>query len=223
MSIKRKEILEELRSVLSGKTLDAILPPMVFAIINGLFGVEVAITSAVVLSLLLGLIRLFRKQTWLYALGGLVGVLLASGISYLTRNPANFFIGAIVSSSLVLLVAVISLIVGKPMAAWVSHLSRGWPLEWFWREDVKPAYREVTVFWSVFSLFRLALQILLLKRGDTTGLAWVNLLLGWPVTLFVLVISYIYGIWRLGQLKGPGVEEFKEGKESPWKGQTRGF
>ncbi len=223
MSIKRKEILEELRSVLSGKTLDAILPPMVFVIINALFGVEVAIASAVVLSLLLGLIRLFRKQTWLYALGGLLGVLFASGISYLTRNPANFFIGAIVSSSLVLIVAVVSLIVGKPMAAWVSHLSRGWPLEWFWRKDVKPAYREVTVFWSIFFMMRLVMQIILFERGDATGLGWANLLLGWPVTLIVLITSYIYGIWRLGQLKGPGVDEFNEGKEPPWRGQTRGF
>ncbi len=28
--------------------------------------------------------------------------------------------------------ALFSLILNKPMAAWVSHLSRGWPLEWFW-------------------------------------------------------------------------------------------
>ncbi|MDP3385697.1 MAG: DUF3159 domain-containing protein [Eubacteriales bacterium] len=223
MSAKGKEIIEELRSVVSGKTLDAILPPMVFVIVNGAFGVEVAVVSAIVLSLLLGLIRLFRRQTWLYALGGLAGVLFASVLAYLTRNPANFFIGAIVSSSVVLTVAVVSLIVGKPMAAWVSHLSRGWPLEWFWRKDVKPAYREVTGFWSVFFLLRLVLQIILFSRGNPTGLAWVNLLLGWPVTLIVLIASYIYGIWRLSQLKGPGVEEFKEGRQPPWKGQTRGF
>lgn len=223
MSTKGKEILEELKSVISGKTLDAILPPLVFVIVNGVFSLEVAVASAIVLSSLLGLVRLFRKQTGLYALGGLTGVLMASGLAYLTRNPANFFIGAMVSSFLVLAAAVVSLIVGKPMAAWVSHLSRGWPLDWFWRQDVKPAYREVTVFWSIFFLMRLVLQFVLFQRGDSTGLGWVNLLLGWPVTLLVLITSYIYGIWRLNQLKGPGVEEFLSGKEPPWKGQTRGF
>jgi hypothetical protein len=39
----------------------------------------------------------------------------------------------------------------------------------------------------------------------------------------VLVASYIYGIWRLRQLGGPGVEEYKEDKKPPWKGQSRGF
>lgn len=223
MSVKGKEILEELKSVLSGKTLDAILPPLAFVIVNGIFNLQVAVFSAILLSLVQGLIRLARKQSWLYAFAGLIGVLFASGIAYLTSNPTNFFIGAIVSSSLVLAAAIVSLIAGKPMAAWVSHLSRGWPLEWFWRKDVKPAYKEVTVFWSIFFLMRLVMQIILLKRGDPTDLAWINLLLGWPVTLIVLISSYVYGVWRLGQLKCPGVEEFKEGKEPPWKGQTRGF
>jgi hypothetical protein len=223
MSAKGKEILEELRSVISGKTLDAILPPLVFVIVNGVFGLQAAIFSSILLSVVQGLIRLFRKQSWLYAFAGLMGVLFASGMAYLTRNPATFFVGAIVSSSLVLIAAIFSLIVGKPLAAWVSHVSRGWPLEWFWRQDVKPAYREVTVFWSIFFLIRLVMQIVLLKRGDPTELAWINLLLGWPVTLIVLISSYVYGIWRLGQLKCPGVEEFKEGKKPPWKGQTRGF
>jgi len=63
----------------------------------------------------------------------------------------------------------------------------------------------------------------LFRRGDAAQLAWANTLLGWPVTILVLVISYIYGIWRLRKLGGPGVEEFTEGADPPWKGQTRGF
>jgi len=39
----------------------------------------------------------------------------------------------------------------------------------------------------------------------------------------LLVVSYLYGIWRLGNLEGPSVEEFKLGQEPPWEGQKRGF
>jgi len=39
----------------------------------------------------------------------------------------------------------------------------------------------------------------------------------------LLVISYLYGTWRLRHLKGPSVEEFKAGAEPPWTGQRRGF
>jgi hypothetical protein len=47
--------------------------------------------------------------------------------------------------------------------------------------------------------------------------------LGWPAIIVVLSISYIYGIWRLNNLGGPGVDEFKDNKEPPWDGQKKGF
>jgi len=223
MIVKRKEIVEEIYSVISGKTLDAIFPPLFFVLINSVSGLDLAIITSVALAIILTLIRLIGKQNWKYALGGLTGVVLASGLAYLTRNAALYFIGPVISSALLLFLALASLFMGKPLAAWASHLSRGWPLEWYWRKDIKPAYREVTWFWTVLILIRLLIQFSLLQLGDVTRIAWVNILLGWPVTLFVLVASYIYGIWRLHQLDGPGVEEYKKGKKPPWKGQSRGF
>lgn len=223
MTTRGKEILEELKTIGSGKTFDALLPPLVFVISNGIFGLDIAVFTALGLAFMLGIMRLIRKQTWQYALGGLLGVGLASGLAYLTRSAASYFIPAIISSTLLYLLAIFSIFTGKPMAAWASHLTRGWPLEWFWRKDVKPAYLEVTWFWTAFFAIRLAIQIILFQSGDAARLAWANTLLGWPVTIVVLVITYIYGIWRLRRLGGPGVEEFKEGKEPPWQGQVRGF
>ena len=223
MNINFKEIWEELKSVLSGKTFDALLPPIFFAIVNGIFGLQPAVFAALGLSVLLGLLRLIRKEKWHYALGGLLAVSLAAGLALLTRNAVSYFIPGIISSGLLVLGAVLSNIIGKPLAAWASHLTRGWPLDWFWRKDVKPAYTEVTWMWAFFFAIRLSLQILLFVEGDAAQLAWANTLLGWPVTIVVLVISYLYGIWRLRKLGGPGVDEYEEGKEPPWEGQKRGF
>jgi hypothetical protein len=124
---------------------------------------------------------------------------------------------------LFVLVTVISNIIGKPLAAWLSHITRGWPLAWFWRKDVKPAYLEVTWMWGFFFAMRLSVQIFLFIQGDAATIAWMNTLLGWPVTIIILVVSYIFGIWRLRKLGGPGVDEFEDGKSPPWRGQTRGF
>jgi hypothetical protein len=223
LNINFSEIWEELKSVLSGKTFDTLLPPIVFAIINAIFGLQIAIIVALGMAALLGIIRLLRKEKWHYALAGFLAVGLAAGLAYLTQSAASYFIPAIISSGILLLGAIISIIIGKPLAAWASHLTRGWPTDWFWREDVKPAYTEVTWMWAFFFGLRLGLQILLFQRGDAGQLAWANTLLGCPVTIIVLVISYIYGIWRLRKLGGPGVDEYEEGKEPPWKGQTRGF
>lgn len=223
MGKKQLEIFEELKTVVSGKTFDALLPPLIFVVANGLFGLDVAVATALALALLLSATRIIRKHNWKYALGGLLGVSLASALAYLTRSATSYFIPAIVSSGLLLVLTLASLTAGKPLAAWASHLTRGWPLSWFWRRDIKPAYQEVTLFWAALILMRLIIQIILFQSGDPSRLAWANALLGWPVILVVLVLSYLYGTWRLRRLGGPGVEEYQAGKKPPWQGQTRGF
>jgi hypothetical protein len=82
---------------------------------------------------------------------------------------------------------------------------------------------EVTWMWVAFIIARLAAQILLFQQGNASLLGWANVLLDWPVTIVVLIISYIYGIWRLAKLRGPSVEEYLSHQPSPWKGQKRGF
>ncbi len=223
MAIKAKELWEELRSVISGKTIDAILPPIIFVIVNALFGLDVAALTAVGLAIMLGLVRVIRGESWFYAVGGLAGVILAAGLAYLTRQAASYFIPAMISSGLLLILAVISNLVGMPLAALASHLTRGWPLDWFEREDIQPAYREVTWMWAAFFALRLSTQVYLFQLRDPGRLAWANIVLGWPFTILILLLSYIYGIWRLRNLGGPGVHEFVEEKDPPWEGQTRGF
>lgn len=209
--------------MVSGKTVDALLPPLVFVLVNSAVGLEAAAISAVIFALLIGILRLLRRETLSYAFGGLFMVILAAALAFLTRDAANYFIPAIAGSALLLAAALVSLLAGKPLAAWASHLTRGWPLDWFWRSDIKPAYLEVTWFWALILLGRLAIQLSLYLAGDAARLAWANVLLGWPVTIPILILTYIYGLRRLRRLGGPGVEEYRSGKESPWQGQTRGF
>jgi hypothetical protein len=223
MKINIKEIGQELKSVLTGNTLDALLLPLAFALTNAFFGLTTGAMAALGLGFLLMLIRLARKQAWTYTLAGMALVGVATGLSLLTKDAVNYFLPALITSSLLVLAALTSLILGKPLAAWASHLTRGWPLDWFWRDDVRPAYSEVTWAWMIFFLLRLGLQLTLYLQGQVSTLAWTESLLGWPVTLIILVSSYIYGIWRLRQLGGPGVDEFIAQTPPPWQGQTRGF
>jgi hypothetical protein len=220
---KNKEIIAELKSVISGKTMDAVVPPIVFILANNLFSIKWAAISAIASAVMIGVGRVIAKQTWYYAFGGLVGVVIASGFAYIAGNAANYYIPKIIGSLAFVIATSISLIIKKPLAAWVSHLSRGWNLKWFWRGDIRPAYTEVTIFWTVFLILKLLLQIVMFQKKNITGLFFVNTVLSMPANIIVLVSSYVYGIWRLRNLGGPGIEEFMEGKEAPWKGQTRGF
>ncbi|PTW02788.1 uncharacterized protein DUF3159 [Halanaerobium saccharolyticum] len=223
MDFRKEEILEELRSIFLNKTFDALLPPLVYAVSNSIFGLLSAITLAVTTALFNFMRRFIKKENWKYSLAGLGGVIFASSLAYLSNNASSYFIPALTSSTLFLLASLITVLIGKPLAAWASHLSRGWPLEWFWRDDIKPAYREVTIFWALYFALRLTIQLNLFFSEAVFNLAWVNIILGWPAIIVVLTISYIYGVWRLDNLGGPGVDEFKKGKEPPWDGQKRGF
>ncbi len=223
MKSNLSEIGQELKSILTGKTLDALILPLVFALTNAAFGLTVGAITALGLSLVLGVRRIIKKQPWGYSLAGMVLVGIAVGLTLLTQDAINYFLPALVTSAFMILAAGISLLIGKPLAAWASHLTRGWPRDWFWRKDILPAYREVTFAWLVFFIARFGLQLTLFLKGQLSALTWIETLLGWPVTLLVLVLSYIYGVWRLRRLGGPGVEEYIAGSTPPWKGQTRGF
>ena len=220
---KTRELIEELQSVFKGKGIDALMPPIVFAIANNAFDLTLSSLLAIIVSFVIGILRIIKKQTWIYAFGGFLGVVVAAGFAFYADNATNFFLPGIIGSVFTTVATLVTLIIGRPLAAFASHLTRGWPLEWFWRKDVKPAYREVTWMWFLFFLARTLLQIQLFIQNDPTQYVWFNTLLGLPVTIIVLIMSYIYGLWRLHQLKGPGVDEYIAKKDPPFKGQTRGF
>lgn len=222
---KTRELLEELRLVLSGRggVIDAVLPPVVFLLLNAILGFDIAMWGALILAVLLGVLRLARRQSLVYAFGGVVGVLFAILVSRLLNRAEGFFLPNILLGGATVLLCLVSVLVGRPLVAWTSYLARRWPLDWYWHARVRPAYSEVTLAWAFYFAFRLFIQLGFFQQGAADALAWVNLLTSWPATLALLIASYLYGSWRLGQLEGPSVEEYRQGAQPPWQGQRRGF
>jgi hypothetical protein len=225
MTSKSQELRDEIRTIFTsqGNLLDTLIPPVLFIALNSLFSFEAALVGSLGVALLFTAVRLLRKQSLRYALGGLGGVALAVLAAWLLGRAEGFFLPTIISGGIYFLLTVISLLVRRPLAAWSSFLARRWPREWYWHPRVRPAYTEVTWLWLVVFGLRLALQVVVLQKEDPTLLGITNLLSGWPVTISLLIASYLYGTWRLGQLQGPSVEEFKNGAEPPWSGQRSGF
>ena len=224
MPDKARELLEEFRSV-TGKVglLDTVLPPILFLLLNGLAGFTAAMIGALGLSIVIAAFRLRRDQSLLYALAGLGSVGLAIAFALLLGRSEGFFLPGIVNGGLTVALALVSLLIRKPMVAWTSYLARRWPLDWYWHEKVRPAYTEVTVAWLAYFALKLFWQVSLFQGREIDELTLVNTLTGWPATIALLIISYLYGTRRLAQLRGPSVEEFRNGAPAPWSGQKRGF
>lgn len=218
-----KEIREELALVFKGKTWDALLPPLVFTFALSATTLTVAAVLALLVASVLTVKRRINQQPLAYALAGLGSVLLATLFSLYRQQAGDFFLPGFITSGIFNAALLISVLVKKPFAAFASHLSRGWPLAWFWRKDIRPAYSEVTLFWFVFFTVRWLFQWRLFQNEALASLALWNVVLSAPALVVVLTLSYLYGMKRLKNLGGPSVDEFLTQQEPPYLGQRRGF
>ena len=222
---KVRELFEEFRVVMTGRgnLVDAVLPPLIFLLINAWLGFTAAMWSALVMALLFAGWRLVRRQPLWSALGGVAGVLLAILLVRLLGRAEGFFLPGIVTGAGTAVIAILSILFKRPMVAWTSFISRRWPWDWYWHPKVRPAYTEVTWLWAIYFGLRLLLQLNLFQDASANLLAIFNLILGWPATVLLLIVTYLYGTWRLQNLGGPSVDEFKENAPPPWTSQKRGF
>ena len=220
---KTRELLEEFRSVMGKVGLfDTILPPVLFLLLNNFAGFQVAMIGALGTAIVIGILRLSRKQSLIYALAGVGSVGLAIAVALLFGRSEGYFLPGIVNGGITVALAVVSLVIHKPMVAWTSYIARRWPIEWYWHAQVRPAYTEVTLAWTIFFTLRLWWQVALFQGQNVNQLTLVNTLTGWPATILLLIFSYLYGTWRLAQLHGPSVEEFRNNTPAPWQSQRRG-
>lgn len=220
-----RELLEEFKTVFSGNhaILDSVLPPLLFLLVNALLGFQAAMWVALGSGAVITLARVTRKQKLWYALGGIGAALLAIGLRYFLNSTTAFFLPTLVNGGLTTLILLASILFKRPAVAFTSHLTRRWPLQWYWHARVRPAYSEVTAVWAVFSGLKLLIQLVLYNRGDDSGLALFNVISGWPALILLLIFSYVYGLQRLHRMRGPSVEEFNQKVPPPWQGQMRGF
>lgn len=63
------DIRDELRQFLTGKTIDALIPPVVYIIANNFFSLKTSIILSMAVAVVIALFRLYKKENILYALG----------------------------------------------------------------------------------------------------------------------------------------------------------
>jgi hypothetical protein len=223
---KSLELLNELKLVFSGRGsrwLDSLLPLLIFLVLIPITSVETAIYTGAAIAASFILFRILKRDALVYALGGLGSVLLAGVFVQLSGTAAGFVLPGLISGAITIVLCVVSVLFNRPLVAWTSFIARRWPRGWYWHPKVLPAYNEVTIGWGVLFSIRLVLKFWFYQQGAVSVLSWLEVILGWPFTIAMLIGSYLYGRWRLVQLKGPSVEEFQSESAPPWDGQQRGF
>jgi hypothetical protein len=219
------EISAELKSVLTGRATvaDAVLPPLVFVVVNATSGVQPAAWAGAATAAVIVVWRLLRGRPLRFALSGLAGTALAAALALRSGDAQDYFLPGILSNGAFALGLALSVMVGRPAVAYTSWVTRSWPLEWYWHPRVRPAYSSVTWIWAVYFGLKAGVTAWLYATEQVEVLAAVRIALGWPGLLGLLVTTYVVGRRRLESLAGPSVEEFEAGSEPPWEGQSTGF
>lgn len=220
-----RQLFDEVRGLLSGRAgvADGILSPLVFVVVNALVGLQPAVYAGMAVAFGIVLVRLATGRPLRYAMSGLFGTGIAIAVSARSGRAEAYFLPGIVTGAGTTVALLISVLVRRPLVAYVSWATRGWPLGWYWHERVRPAYGLVTWIWFAFFGVRTGVQTWLYLDGDVTTLGAVRIATGWPGLLALLAVTYLVGRRRLESLRGPSVEEFEEQAPPPWSVQAHGF
>jgi len=202
---------------------DSFPAPIVFVAVNAFAGLGAATGAALGVGGLVALWRIRKGQQVAYALAGIVAIGFAALIALRSGRAEGYFLPGIVSSGAWAVAAVVSVGVRRPLAAWSSWGLRRWPLEWYWRPDVRPAYARITLVWAIYFAARSAVQWVLYINEAPELLAAAKIATSWPLILPLLAGSYVYGNRLLHSLGGPSVEEYAQGAAPPFAGEQRGF
>jgi hypothetical protein len=219
------DIREEIRSLFVGdRTLgDSFAPPLLFVLANAIWSLGPAAGVAIAAGVGVAAWRIRKGQQVVYALAGIGAVGFAAFLALRSGRAESYFLPGILSALGWAAVALVSIAVRKPLAAWSSWAYRRWPLDWYWRSDIRPAYTAVSWIWFGYFLVRGLVSGWLFIEEQPEALAVFKSLSSWPTILPLLIVSYRLGVTRRERLGGPNVDEHVAGAEPPYEGNQRGF
>lgn len=178
---------------------DGVVPTILFVATNAFWGLGPAAASAAGFAMAMVAYRIARRHRVAQAFGGLAGVGIALVIALRTGKASAYFVPGVVTGSLMGLVALASVLVGRPATAAIARIVQGHPASWYRSPRVRNAHAVVTLAWTLSFWGRAALRAWLVAN-DETALAGVSVALGFPVTAAMLVGSWAFLRWRLADV-----------------------
>lgn len=171
----------------------ATLPVLVLIPVNNVWGLGPALIAALGVALLISVWRLVRKETLQPALSGLLGVGICAAIAWFTGDAKGYFLYGIWMSLVLFIIAVISIVARWPLVGVVWKGLNGDDMSWRTVRKARHAYAWATAGWAVVFIARFVVQRALYAADATTTLGIVRILMGWPLTGVVTLLT----IWMV--------------------------
>ncbi len=184
----KQTILEQLGG-LTG-LVSSTLPVVVFVPANSLFGLTVAIWTALAIALGVMVWRLVRRVPIQPAISGFFGVGICAFIAYRTGDAKGYFLFGIFTSLAYGAVFVISMIARWPLVGVAWGYLNGKGTAWRSNRRAVLSYDIATVAWALVFGARYLVQSELYDADRTGWLAAARIGMGWPLTGVALLVTF---------------------------------
>ncbi|MFG3259433.1 DUF3159 domain-containing protein [Streptomyces sp. NPDC048172] len=186
---KRPTVLEQIGGTKGA--VYSVIPVIAFVLANNSRGLKFGIIAAFVAAGAVALERLRTKETLQPALGGVLGVAVAAGVSWYTGSAKDFFLIGIWASLGGAILFLASVLVRWPLAGllWNSATGKGT----LWRADKRSRlyYDIATLTLTAVFGARFAVQYWLYETDQVSSLGFAKVLMGYPLLgLALLVVAW---------------------------------
>lgn len=171
----------------------ATLPIVVLIPVNNQWGLGPALLAALGVALVITVWRIIRKETLQPAISGLLGVALCAAIAWFTGDAKGYFLYGIWVSLVLAVLSLASIIFRWPAVGVVWKGINGESMAWRQVPQAMWAYSYATAGWAAVFLARFLVQNGMYNHGDTTTLGVTRILMGWPLTGLVTLLT----IWMV--------------------------
>jgi hypothetical protein len=196
-----EQIAEQLGGVRG--LIESSIPVFAFVMLNVLLGdtwlglpkqtaLGWAIVGAVATAVLIGVMRLARRQPVRHAINGIVGIAIGAVLAWRTGDAKNFYLPGILLTLAQVAVLVLSVAVRRPIVGYVwGVLANGGRHDWFGKPRLFRTFQWLTLVWAVSLFVRAGVQGWLWLRDEATAIGVVRILVSWPI----YAITFAFTAW----------------------------
>ncbi|WP_432513911.1 DUF3159 domain-containing protein [Kineococcus sp. SYSU DK001] len=149
----------------------------------------VSVGASIAVMLVALVVRIARRETLQFAVGGILVTAVAAFIASRTGRAQDVFLPGILLNLALSVVFVVSMVTRWPVVGFLVGAVTEEPTAWRRDRGIVSLCQKLTGLLLAGYLVRVAVQLPLYLAGNTTALAVTKLALGWPLLLLGIVVA----------------------------------
>lgn len=165
------------------------IPILAFVPVNQIWGLQVAIWSALGVAVAMLLWSLVRRENPQPAISGFIGVAICVFIAWRTGSAKGYFLYGIITQAVYGGVFAISALARWPLVGVIWGFLDGRGMVWRRNRQARRWYALATWVWAALFAIRAVLQYVLYLNDEVNWLGAARIAMGWPLALAAFVVT----------------------------------